>query len=411
MSTILNEALAEKQKVTDEQRKNLYKLYDELNCLFAEEEELLPQEVRERGENLARKLTEIENNLQRNWNFDINPKFHTYEFNFKNCICPRLDNSERFGFEKIYNCGCPIHSFKCFKNKEVQDENKPLGIRMKDYEADYETRIPEDEHIIIRIDGHKFSKFTKGMLKPFDHILLESMNKTTIDLVEHFQAYTGFTQSDEITLYIPSLKLLEEQPKYGWKHMHSGRVQKIASLVSAYTTRQFNKHFREAVKNLEITILDTEVSEEERNNMWDYFLKMNNKVGNAWFDARVYGVPTNEEVLNSFLWRSRDCVKNSKSMFAQTYCSHRELMNKTAEEQIQYCKDKTGNDWNEILDRYKYGYLVKRKEYRKVVELPEKIKPHMDVKTVLRTQILGWSEELSFDEVTLKKIIGKYLKD
>ncbi|KAJ7928847.1 hypothetical protein B0H13DRAFT_2228821 [Mycena leptocephala] len=44
-----------------------------------------------------------------------------------------------------------------------------LGERMKRYEAVTDQYLPDDQPAIIRIDGHGFSKFTRGFEKPFDH--------------------------------------------------------------------------------------------------------------------------------------------------------------------------------------------------------------------------------------------------
>ena len=90
-------------------------------------------------------------------------------------------------------------------------DNSSLGDRMKEYESQ-EQRIPHDEHIILRIDGHKFSKFTKGFKRPYDKILRDSMIETTKDLVREFGAVTGYTQSDEISLVIPSIYTLDLVP-------------------------------------------------------------------------------------------------------------------------------------------------------------------------------------------------------
>ena len=81
-----------------------------------------------------------------------------------------------------------------------------LGDRLKEYEKRSETNISPDEHLIIRIDGHKFSKFTKGFETPFDDVFREAMVRTAEDLHERFNAYTTYTQSDEITLLLPVLK-------------------------------------------------------------------------------------------------------------------------------------------------------------------------------------------------------------
>ena len=37
-----------------------------------------------------------------------------------------------------------------------------LGTRIKKYEKESEYIIPYSNYIIVRVDGHKFSKFTKG---------------------------------------------------------------------------------------------------------------------------------------------------------------------------------------------------------------------------------------------------------
>ena len=108
---ILNEELAKKQKVTKEQRNNLREIYNKLEKLIIQCNEDL--NLDKHGFLYAQKMTELEFQLQENWNFPLDANYHTYEFSFDRCTCPRLDNLERFGIEKIYNCSCIIHSFKC----------------------------------------------------------------------------------------------------------------------------------------------------------------------------------------------------------------------------------------------------------------------------------------------------------
>jgi len=281
-----------------------------------------------------------------------------------------------------------------------------LGTRMKEYEKDSELVINPKDHIIIRADGHKFSKYTKGMQKPFDEIFSKAMELTTIDLVEEFNAYTGFVQSDEITLILPSLMTTDKHkgqnaPK--WGHTSGGRTQKLASLVSGFCTMSFNRHFSELVneKQLSDMFIGTE-----------YGINMQNKIGKAWFDCRVFGVPSDEEAFNAVMWRVRDAEKNSRSMFAQTFCSHKELQNKTGLEQVEFCKEKTGEDWELIEDRYKYGILVKKHQYQKVVEVPEggiNAYNSDEVKTVTRSKIVTYSEKLVFSDEAVQKIMRKYL--
>merc|ERR550525_2009160 len=60
--------------------------------------------------------------------------------------------------------------------------------------------VNHSEPLIVRLDGHCFSTFTKGFVRPFDVNLHRAMVLTTADLVNRFHAQTGYTQSDEITL-------------------------------------------------------------------------------------------------------------------------------------------------------------------------------------------------------------------
>jgi len=279
-------------------------------------------------------------------------------------------------------------------------DTESLGGRLKGYEAQYENEIPQNEHLIVRIDGHKFSKYTKGMNKPFDSIFSKAMEETTKDLLDEFGAYTVYTQSDEITMILPSLMNTDKhkgQNKPFWTHTHSGRVQKIVSLVAGFTTMSFNKHFKNIIDDIQ---LDNAI---KQNGGYDYITKMYKKIGSAWFDARVYGVPSDEEAFNSILWRVRDCIKNSKSTFAQTYCSHKELQNKNGVEQIQYCLEKTGRDWNDIEAKYKYGILIKKETYMKDVEGQEPVQ---------RSRVVTWSENLStFDYELVEMVLSKYKYD
>lgn len=258
------------------------------------------------------------------------------------------------------------------KKQEIGLNKESLGDRIKRYESQYEMVISPESEIIVRIDGHHFSAFTKGFDKPFDAALSEAMVRTTEDLLDRFSAYAAYSQSDEITLYIPSLKDVpnaHQRIRDNWTHQFSGRTQKISSLVAAYTTMRFNKHLRDIFneklychrEQFEDAFKRTREEEESEK----YLDILENKLDIAYFDARVFGVPDKAEVFNSFMFRSRDNEKNSKSQFAQEHCNHKELLHKNGAEQIQYTLEETGKDWNIIEDKYKYGTLVKKELYMK----------------------------------------------
>lgn len=288
-------------------------------------------------------------------------------------------------------------------NKKFDEES--LGGRIKGYEKSFETEVDPKDHIIVRIDGHHFSSFTKGFFKPFDIPLSIAMVETTKDLVERFGAYAGYTQSDEITLVLPSLKdvtvdnrkkpthKLHKRVREDWTHSFSGRGQKIASLTASFTTMAFNKHLDNEIIKYMASISDSTIRNQ-------YSKLYSEKSRNAYFDARVFGVPSDVEAFNVFMWRARDCVKNSKSMFAQAYCSHKELQKKNGEEQVEYCLNKTGKDWNALEDKYKYGTIVKKEIYEK----------DSADGAVVRSRIATLSTPLStFSDENVKMIMGQYL--
>lgn len=255
-----------------------------------------------------------------------------------------------------------------------------LGDRVKSYEAKYETIVQPEEHIIVRIDGHHFSNFTSNFEKPFDLALQKAMQEATKDALQRFDAYSAYTQSDEITLFIPSLKdltvdnrekkshKLHKRIREDYQHIFSGRTHKISSLVASYVTKSFNKHLR---KILMLECISEETTQERKDKVFK-MLNSHKVLDEAYFDARVFGVKDLSEVANVFIFRSRDCIKNSKASYAQGYCSHKELQNKNSEEQIEYLKNKTSKDWNYIHDSLKYGTLAKRESYIKELDNNEK---------------------------------------
>ena len=83
-----------------------------------------------------------------------------------------------------------------------------LGTRMKEfYEQIPKTRLMRRCPVAIRIDGKAFHTFTRGLTKPFDKIMVNTMIDTTYDLCRNIQGCVfGYTQSDEITLVLIDYK-------------------------------------------------------------------------------------------------------------------------------------------------------------------------------------------------------------
>ena len=63
-----------------------------------------------------------------------------------------------------------------------------LGNRMKTYyEGIPQTKLMRRTPVIIRIDGKAFHTFTRGFEKPFDKIMVKTMQETTKYLCENIQ--------------------------------------------------------------------------------------------------------------------------------------------------------------------------------------------------------------------------------
>jgi len=242
-----------------------------------------------------------------------------------------------------------------------------LGDRLKQYELDFETTVPADNYLVIRLDGHGFSKYTKGLDKPFDDSFNLAMQHVSQFLLSEFQACVAYTQSDEITL------ILQPRVVKGESHqIYGSRVQKIVSLTAGCASAVFNNVYSHPTSK---------------------------RI--PYFDSRVYGVPSKEEAYNSVMWRCRDAEKNSKNVFAQSYCSHKSLHKKTSQEQIDFCKESTGIDWDTISDKYKFG-ITSYKCSTYVEADPDNPKALPAFRNVLVSEGIDLT---SFSEPLMKKLI------
>ena len=53
----------------------------------------------------------MEYTLQSLWRFPLSSNFHMHQFYIDGCLCPKLDNKERFGSGYfVYSMDCPFHS-------------------------------------------------------------------------------------------------------------------------------------------------------------------------------------------------------------------------------------------------------------------------------------------------------------
>ncbi|KAL1801601.1 hypothetical protein ACET3X_001943 [Alternaria dauci] len=222
------------------------------------------------------------------------------------------------------------------------DSTKPqsLASRMKSYESHFDHTLPLNKPIILRLDGHGFSRFTSHFARPFDERINTAMISTCADLLHFFaRATVAYTQSDEITLVFPE----------GVQSFNE-RVQKLCSLSASYCSVRFNKHLTEALKKMPEPGVKGDVDE---------------VLGTAHFDARLFPVPSVEEALNNLIWRCRnDAVRNSVSAFARTMYSTKEMNGKKTQELVDMMLAEKGVRFEEAVPRWAIeGCLMKREQY------------------------------------------------
>lgn len=201
--------------------------------------------------------------------------------------------------------------------------------------------------ILMRLDGIGFSKFTKGMTRPFHAPMSYAMIETARHLVAISHADFAYTQSDEITL-----GFLPEDAREDLSF--SGRVQKLVSTYAAKATSRFQREAAECMP--------------ER-------LRLE-----PVFDARVWNVPDLDVLVESVLFRALDCQKNSITMAARAYYSHKEVMGKSSADKHEMLHAK-GVNWAEYPRFFKDGTFLRRSLVEKTLtptelaRIPEGRKP------------------------------------
>lgn len=244
----------------------------------------------------------------------------------------------------------------------VHDE---LGKRMKTfYEEIPKTRLMRRIPVVIRIDGKAFHTFTKGFQKPFDEVLIKSMQDTMKYLCENIQGCVlGYTQSDEITLILVDYKKFTSSAWFDYE------VQKVCSIAASMATIAFNKYFSENI-NSEYCVFDDELLDGDFNpnykneyliDLYTTHIKASYK--GAMFDARCFNIPK-EEVTNLIYWRQLDATRNSIQMVGQANFSHKELQNKSCDQIQDMLMTQKGINWNDIPSYQKHGSCCIKEEYR-----------------------------------------------
>ena len=216
-----------------------------------------------------------------------------------------------------------------------------LGIRMKEnYENISKTKLMRRTPVAIRVDGKAFHTFTRGFQKPFDDLMVKSMQATMKYMCENIQGCVlGYTQSDEITLILVDYKKLNSSAWFDYE------VQKLCSVAASMATMAFNKFFYNMV-------MEETAGGEFTEGIAGIHLNAADK--GAMFDARAFNIPK-EEVTNLIYWRQVDAKRNSIQSVGQAYFSHKELDKKSSDMiQCMLFEERCVN-WNDYPTHLKRG--------------------------------------------------------
>lgn len=239
-----------------------------------------------------------------------------------------------------------------------------LGDRMK---SSYENRtrhmLPRRTYTLLRLDGKSFHTYTRGLKKPFDGDLFADIDTAIINMLPELQgAVFAYTQSDEISVLLTDFATIQTDAWF------DGNLQKMCSVAASIMTAQFNA--------ARISRIVTDYM-----NKYDYPDSGELAKDVAYFDARVFTIPDRIEVMNYFIWRNQDCVRNAVSMVAQSLYSHNQLHGKSTVDMHEMIHQ-AGKNWaTDYSDGEKNGRIIIKEEYQITPEEHSRIEGHPGVFT------------------------------
>ena len=254
-------------------------------------------------------------------------------------------------------------------------KNDALGDRMKTYEGAETGRclmplLPA----LARLDGRSFHAFVHGLDQPYDVRMSGCMSATTEWLARETVCDMAYTQSDEISLVYYS-------DSYDSQVFFDRKIQKMTSVLASMATAYFNMRALHCLPSFSDDGLPVE---------WDENCGASRPP--AFFDCRVWVVPTKTEAANAILWRELDASKNSMSMAARSKFSHAELANKTGPQMQEMLFSKHGINWNDYPAFFKRGSYVRTRRVlreltaEEMANIPEKFRPKPGDK-ILRSEV------------------------
>ena len=249
-------------------------------------------------------------------------------------------------------------------------DTSDLANRMKEYEKRNQYYLQKRTPVAIRVDGRSFHTFTKGFQRPFDDVLIKTIQETAKYMCENIQgAKFAYVQSDEITIILTDYDTLDTDCWFNY------RTDKLCSISASMATMAFNKFFERNVENY----IQNCATDYETNGLYEkgtpeyrlceIYQKAVEK--GAMFDARCFNIPK-EEVTNLIYWRQLDATRNSIQMVGQANFSHKELQNKSCNMIQDMLHEQKGINWNDYPTVCKRGTAVIYTNYQNPQSLTDK---------------------------------------
>ena len=203
----------------------------------------------------------------------------------------------------------------------------------KSFEKRYVQKLAPGLPTLVRLDGHRFSRFTASFHKPYDWRLFRAMQLASADLLALYSPRAVYTQSDEVTLVFS-----------GDSVPFAGKTQKFASLVAAQFSVRFGAHLRAQLAGQ----IDADLMERSQ---WGHF------------DARCFTVPTEEAALENLCWRQDDCARNSVNGLGALFFPQKVLQGKSPAQ----VREMLGNGpevlWSDMHPHYRRGAILKKASF------------------------------------------------
>ena len=224
-----------------------------------------------------------------------------------------------------------------------------LGDRMKGYEAVSAGQLLRRVPVIVRVDGRAFHSLK--LEKPFDHVFISCMREAAELLAQEMQGFRlGYVASDEASFLLCDWDNVNTEPWFGYD------LAKVISISAAAMTAEFN---RTCDPHRDMSL----------------------------FDSRAFNVPLHD-LPNYFLWRYQDWQRNSLSMYARSFFSHKQLHQKGREDMHEMLHG-IGKNWaTDVAPIVRNGsFLVRRDDgeytYPLKWEIPDAQMGYADIKDLV----------------------------